>query len=105
MYEYTFGDVSWRKHCCLAAMQTPSKRLRTRFQQVVSVLYGSLGADFTGYRREGEVTMFEVPLFLVVWGCIDDAQNLAGVFVGDVWNELKGICERTDDETVITARG
>jgi len=85
-------------------MQTPSKRLRTRFQQVVSVLYGSLGADFTGHRREAEVTMSEVPPLLVVWGCIDGAQNLAGVFVRDIWNELKGICERTDDETVITAQ-
>ena len=70
----------------------------------MSVLYGPLRASFTNYRREAEITNFEISPFLVGRGRIEDTQNLAGILVGDVWNELKGVGERADNEAVITVQ-
>ena len=69
------------------------------------MLYRSFGADFTTHRREIEISWSKISPFSIGWTCVDHTQNLAGVVIRDVRNELEGVRERTNNETVITTRG
>ena len=59
--------------------------------------------DFASQRCETQVSGSEVSSFLLELTSVEYSQDLAGILVGNIRNELKTVRKGVDDEAIITA--
>lgn len=70
----------------------------------MGVFHNPFRANFASHWGEAEIPVLKIPSFLLERASVKNADNLAGILIGNIWDELEGVCERADDEAVITVR-